>query len=131
MKKRKTAKRKSIRPPTQGASGPVVDHILWTRLANRTEPPYQYVRAGELAPDVRWVKIVTRRAEDQDFDEQITFIKRRISAIALIENAIADGQARAYQYKLVASAPPAGHQMSEEAKAKLRQLREEQKNATE
>jgi hypothetical protein len=98
--------------------------ILWTRLENRTEPPFQYMRGGEMDTGIRWVKIVTRRAEDQDFDESITFIKRRVEAIALIENAIEAGFARAYQYKLVESAPPLRHQMTDARKEALRKLNE-------
>jgi hypothetical protein len=94
--------------------------IVWTRLDNKCEPPFEYLLSGELDAHVQWVKIITRRSEDLPFDDSITFIKRKQAAIALIQNAINDGQARAYQYKIVETIPTQRHPMTLETKERLR-----------
>jgi hypothetical protein len=134
MKPRNYKKRTRIERPQPrraaklAASAEPARDLIWTRLDDPAKPPYAYEMEGELGPEVRWVKIVTRRTQDEDFDETITFIKRKAAAVALIQNAIADGFARAYQYKLVESNAPAGHQMTEEKKALLRQAREKRRS---
>jgi len=75
---------------------------------------------GQLPKDTKYVRIIIG-----DLEKWAKPAMKIAKAIKLIEDAFRTGQVRAPWYRLEATAAPAG--MSEETKAKLRQINEDKK----